>query len=345
LEVDYSGLIESLLNNLGVLYFRRDKYYICQNPMLKDEKPSFQIYENDGTCVSWNGLINGKEILSIKDVCIFTGNYNLYVEWACSQSKVPITAVNKYKETFNDVFIDKSKIGYLKQIIYPLTQAPFYISFTSLVTVGRGKIIRRKFESTQKKKESNIRIEDPNAEELKIGTEYLEKRKISTSDICSIKRIVINDFFKSVAICFTYPCGFVKIRFTSGSFKCLSKGSYQSLLKIRDNNTKRVIVIEGEIEGVSILEYTDMDIYAMHNKASLPKDISVLNKYDDITFLVDGDKYEDCVTILNNKLKNTKLNYSIRKKICNLEGVDYNDLLVGNKLNNNIVETGIFKRE
>jgi len=64
-------LIEHILTELDIPYDCKEDYIHTHNPFQKDEVKSCQIFYNDGTLVIFNGVIEGKNRLTIT-IFLFT---------------------------------------------------------------------------------------------------------------------------------------------------------------------------------------------------------------------------------------------------------------------------------
>lgn len=349
MSVDYSPLIEAILDRLEKKYDRKETYYLTSNPLVEDSTPSFQWFE-DGWGISWNYSIDGESRFSAKRMCILTGTYSLYIGWALNHLKIPYYVYNKYISMVGDNMLDLSEIKEMNKCkvrLYELTQAPYYISYSSMRNVNSVKLTTtKKMQSVKKRTKTNIEIKEiKNGEQFNLGKKYLENRGLTFSERCVILNVEINKAFKVVAIGFKYPNGFIKIRFIGNGIRYMSQGSYEKLFETRVKFTNKAYVVEGEIDSLSILNYTNCDIFSMHNKSSLPKETPQLEYYDEIEFLVDNDKFEDSKNSILNKIfqlvsKDTII--KIRPKILNDNKNDFNSLLQESKLTNKIVETGGF---
>ena len=187
---------------------------------------------------------------------------------------------------------------------------------------------------------------------------YLEERKIDI--IKGLIEPTIVEFsgkygkYKKPYIAMRYPNGFTKFRSIdkdcpkSSRFISFGADGYKEFFNIRENGTDTLFLTEGELEGLSLINYTDNDIKAMHNLNSIPNTVS-LKKYKRIEVLIDYDKFYNVNLELYCKIKkicNSDTEITIRPKliIC-FDGkfdtnLDYNEFLKQGTLNTCLVETG-----
>jgi hypothetical protein len=184
-------------------------------------------------------------------------------------------------------------------------------------------------------------------------TEYVECTKFENEAICKylqkrglklsikennrnvlFKTIVQNDTYRKPALCFSYEDGFFKYRLiheTDKKYRFRSNGKYQNFFIARKNNTKKLYIVEGEIEALSILDFVTDDVFAIHNTNSLPNNLSLLSEYEEIVVKIDADRYEE------NKNAFSKIRCVTDFKTFE-ENKDYNDLLIERKLSKEIIE-------
>ena len=89
MEHIYSELIEILLNKFDKKYSFNGNYYICQNLFVEDKNPSSLFYL-DGWYSSLNcNIIDNRNRLHIKEVCLLLGCVDLYIEFVMYKNNIP----------------------------------------------------------------------------------------------------------------------------------------------------------------------------------------------------------------------------------------------------------------
>lgn len=313
----YDGFIEFMLNDLSLEYKARDRYYITQNPFMNDSKPSFVIYR-DGWCKSYNGDIDGKNVLFIKQVAKKLGYMSKLIEFILSYNNIPVFKYNQFKssvinnESSNHYFTMK-KVGITKKDV--------------LSTETIGFVDRKKFSNIKKKTTSNINEVEINKSEVLKCKKYIEERKL---DLCSVLEPVKLNFdgvYDKLAIAIRYQDKFTKYRFLTGKFRYLCKGTYGELLEVRNESSELAIVAEGELEAMCI-KNVNCDVYAMHNCNTITDaGLNQLTKYKKIIFFVDYDKFKEVKKSLESKVKNSKV---YAKFYSDDKSLDFNSYIVKN---------------
>lgn len=328
---DYSEIIEHSLTKLNREFKRFDEYYLAQSPFTDDKNPSFVWYINDGWSEVFNQAVNGKYRLSMRETMEYIGLKEDYLMWACKKYSILYTKLNKFKEVSLDFIKDEYEYTKLKKYILPLCTNEF-ISFDYIINSKR--IEKLTFDKPKSEKhESSITEVDITEDEKKEVEKYIKSRKINLKNNVYPVKLNISGIFTKLAVCFEYENGFKKYRFLSGKFRYMSKGSYNDLFKVKTNNNKQALFIEGEIEALSIEKYiNNYDIYSIHNCRAIP-DCSISKLYDKVIVLVDKDKFEENKDRILLDLKNTtkenciiEVNYKLEEK-----NEDFNSLLINNE--------------
>jgi len=333
-EINYNGLIETILNSLSIDYKFTGNYYVCCNPIITENNPSMQIFSN-GWVVSYNGYINGKNRIPLKEFCILLGRLDLFIEYICLVEKIPSYKVNRYRELllqdkFN--FKDIKEKKELQQLF-----SKYYIGKSDIIGISYVKHSNpKKFESKAIKKKSEISEIEISEEERQQVIDYMESRSLEVLDgLCEPIAILTNNKYKSLAIGIRYKCGYMKCRLINSDIRYLTiteKGDYTEFYEayIDDKNDK-CIIGEGELNTVCarLSNVNEFDILAMSNCNSTPLHTTQLHKYKEVYVIVDFDKYEKIKDGLKEKIlklcnKDTKVIVTYTNK----ENLDFNDLLV-----------------
>ncbi|MGL5690208.1 MAG: hypothetical protein ACRDD8_05235 [Bacteroidales bacterium] len=353
---DYSELIEVVLEDLGVKYENRGKYYLLQNPLVdEDNKMSAQWWIDDGNFKSYNCAIEvtraGKATtdtsLSLTEFVRASGRFDLYVDFILSSNYIKRSDLFAYKDAIIDYTLFKKwsrVVDKYRKIFFSV-----YITDKDVLSYQSDREIKTftrfyKKDAVEEQKKKAIELFEP-AEFYKIKCRnYLSKRKIMITD--SIYPIMVktqNNQHGMPAICISYPNGFKKLRLLEGSLRYItdvSEAKYSMLYPARHKGTERCYVIEGEFESQVYTHYTSDDVFALHNTSSVPKSMQLEN-YKEIIIRIDFDRFEENYAHVLEKIKEISpfANVIIEPKIQLLtdEGkkmYDYNDLHVMGELKN-----------
>lgn len=326
--MDYSELIEIILNKFDKSYKSTDKGYVCQNPFCDDRNPS-AIFYLDGWLNSLNcNIIDNRNRLHIKEVCLLLGCIDLYIEFMMYKNNVPSYKLNAYREL---IIQDKKHKEYGK-IFYDLgISKSDILGMSYMKPINPNKFIYNK----PKAKKIPPKELSCNMNELSKCLSYMKNRKIELSKICYPITLLINDKYKFPAIKFKYPNGYAKFRLLEGKLRYLTStenGEYEELFESQIIGSNKAWVQEGEINSISLINCNlDYDIYAMNNLNSLPK-TNQLMKYDEVIVVIDKDKYDNVKEgLFNNIKKLTKEGCKIRVIYAfEDEEEDFNSYLIKN---------------
>ena len=284
-------LIEHILTELDIEYDVREEYIHTHSPFTDDAVKSCVIYLNDGTMSIFNGCVDNKNRLTLKEWCVSLGFGNEYVEYMLNFYDIPIYKFNKYKD-----IIQKKAIGNyynyneLKELRQ--TMRELYLKDSEVLGLSNSKPIINKYNKKSNKKKSKIVEKDLTNKDKNAILQYMKKRKLGVSESCYPTIVNINDLFDIKAICFKYPNGFKKFRLLSNGLRYLSLGNYETLYEVRVNKTKTLIICEGEIEAHSLESVAKCDLMALHNVNSV-KIQNDFSSYINVIVLLDNDKYEE----------------------------------------------------
>lgn len=313
--MDFSCLIEDFLEEMNINYTiveRSDgRYYKCNSPVLPDKIPSFQIFDN-GWCNSYNGSIEGKTRIHLKDIMKMTGYIQMYIEYVLNQKNISIYKANKYKELIIKKIL---KEEYNKKEYRELVNLfnSLYISQSDIL-MNNGSFNEYVKKETYKKKKvrkSKI-VELPlSNEEYQKCFEYIKSRGIKFDDgrIEPVK-IKIGEW-KTLGIAFRHIDGHNKYRLLNAKMRYISSGKYSHPFIVKKEDNKKVILGEGQIEMESIKFLEGYDIYAIANTNSLG-DISLLKNYDECIIFIDNDTIDRVKDSIEKKILNEFSNIKLK---------------------------------
>lgn len=333
-EIDFSNLSTTLCEALGKEYTVHETHIRCQNLILQDESPSMIIY-NSGFALSLNGDINGKNRVSIKEICLLSGRIDLYVEFMCVINNIPSYKLNRYRE-----LILNDRLNILEEREKRVLKSLFgncYIGENDVRGISYIKPISpKKFEAKRKKKKSEITEREPTETELSKIINYLNNRKLNFSlKIIEPTVVITNGKYENLAVAIRYRNGYTKYRLIDSDLRFLSNtnnGEYcEFFIPSYFNNSSIAIVIEGELNCETISQallinkiYPKYSLYAMNNLNSLPKGSEQIRDYKDVIVIIDYDKYNNVKDgLLNNIKKYTNGNVIIT--YTNDENIDFNE--------------------
>ncbi len=331
MELDYTDLIEYILESLDLNYTRRDGYYLTQSPYGQDNVSSFQIFL-DGFAVSYNQDIDGESRIPIKKICVDLGFLQDYISFIVDKNNIPIYKLNQYRELIIKKNL-KEIYNYKKYRKLRDLFNEFYISQADVLGVNELNNIQkiRKAKSRKKKRTRIIEVTQTE-EEYQQCLEYITGRKIQFEDgrIESVT-LMINSW-RVNAIAFRHTNGHVKYRLLNDDFRYISTGRYEVPFIVKNENNKKVIVGEGQIEMESIRNIQDYDIFAMANTNSLG-DLTILENYDECVILIDNDTIHKVETGIRKKI--TEMYPNIKLKIVSKfdskdKSLDFNKFLIDN---------------
>ena len=326
--MDYSELIEIILNKFDKKYKQTDKGYNCQNPFYNDINPS-AIFYSDGWLLSLScNLIDNRNRLHIKEVCLLLGCIELYIEFMMYKNNIPSYKLNAYREL---IIQDKKHKEYGK-IFYDLgISKSDILGMSYMKPINPNKFIHNK----PKVKKTPPKEVEQTKEEYDKCIKYMEGRKLPLLDICKPSTLLMNETFRCPCIKFTYPNGYAKFRLLEGKLRYLTStesGEYEELFETQIIGSNKALIQEGEANSVSLIGCNlDYDIYAMNNLNSLPK-TNQLMKYDEVIVIIDKDKYDNVKEgLFNNMKKLTKEGCKIRVIYAfEDEEEDFNSYLIKN---------------
>ena len=368
---DFSMFAEALFDAIDYVpnddYVAYKEYYLLSNPFCEDVKKSATIHISDGMLQLYNSSLEvvreGKKVykrsITPSEYSKKLGVYNVYLEFILLHLGVRQNVFNKYKKLLKDIMANRtgfdvklSEINGAKQLRRALFN--FYISDADvlksekLTIKGRSKSIFKK--PMIKEKQPKPTIHDVGKFSLKYGLKYLKDRKVEQQHNCSIKSIHFKGgAYKTTAVCFEYPSGFKKLRIISDDSNIryiahTGDGQYSDLFEAKVSSDNSVaLVLEGEIEAMTIAQYTDKSVYAMHSTISFPTSQNVveqLSRYDKIIVLIDTDSYDKAkdgvldsiLSLMPNK------NVVIKKKLDTDKKIDYNDIHRKNLITKEIID-------
>lgn len=368
---DFSNFIETLLDNIGYEYPKDyigyKNYYLAFNPLIKDTKSkSCKIHRKDGIMLMYNGNIEVKRkgvvttsnSITPSEYARLLNKFNLYIDFVIKHYGIDLSTLREYKNHLIDTQLNTNPIvnWSVKRGAENFRRFLFdqFITDDDIINYNANKTMKKVLEQfNQEQKEvfelQEIQIKEPLKFNQMLIAKYMKERLIPSQK--NIKGVVVdfNNDYMLPAICFEYPNGFKKLRFIKKNSKKRylaydNDGKYECLFEARVNGTKNCIIVEGEIEALSLLGVVEDDVYAMHNVNSIPKNLNQLLDYSKVFVRVDFDKFKEVKDGIENSInkfiKNNKLSIELDVKpkiICEDKEVDYNYLLKKNMLTKNMI--------
>lgn len=358
---DFSELIEVVLEELGVKYENRGKYYLLQNPLTdQDEKMSAQWWIDDGNFKSYNCAVEvvrgDKKVtdtsLSLTEFIRLSGQFDLYLDFILSSNYIKKSDLFTYKDALVEfAFFKKNSrtINTFRKLFFSvyITDKDVLSYQTDREARKFTKFYKEKSEEPEERKRA-IELYEPN-EFFKIKCRnYMAKRKLdSTSTIYPTMVKTKSSTYGIPAICIEYPNQFKKIRLLEGNLRYITDtydGKYSMLYPARHLGADKCYIIEGEFESQVFSKYVSDDVFALHNTSSVPKTTQIEN-YKEIVIKLDFDRFEENAKHVLEKIKEIAplARVIVEPKISLLtnEGkkmYDYNDLHIINELGNFLSE-------
>lgn len=368
---DFSNFIETLLDNIGYEYPKDyigyKNYYLAFNPLIKDTKSkSCKIHRKDGIMLMYNGNIEVKRkgvittsnSITPSEYARLLNKFNLYIDFVIKHYGIDLSTLREYKNHLIDTQLNTNPIvnWSVKRGAENFRRFLFdqFITDDDIINYNANKTMKKVLEQfNQEQKEvfelQEIQIKEPLKFNQMLITKYMKERLIPSQK--NTKGVVVdfNNDYMLPAICFEYPNGFKKLRFIKKNSKKRylaydNDGKYECLFEARVNGTKNCIIVEGEIEALSLLGIVEDDVYAMHNVNSVPKNLNQLVNYSKVFVRVDFDKFKEVKDGIENSInkfiRNNKLSIELDVKpkiICEDKEVDYNYLLKKNMLTKNMI--------
>ena len=368
---NFSNFIETLLEDIGYEYIKDyigyNSYYLAFNPLIKDTKSkSCKIHRKDGIMLMYNGNVEVKRkgvtttsnSITPSEYARILNRFNLYIDFVIKYYGVDLSTLREYKSKLIDSQLNTNPIVNWreKQGMENFRRFLFdqFITDEDIINYNANKTIKKILEQFNKEekelfKEQSITLKEPLKFNSLLIKKYMNERLIPYQN--NVKEVVVdfNGDYMLPAICFEYPNGFKKLRFIKKNSKKRylaydNDGKYECLFEARVNGTKNCIIVEGEIEALSLLGIVEDDVYAMHNVNSIPKNLNQLVNYSKVFVRVDFDKFKEVKDGIENSvnkfIKNNKLSIELDVKpkiICEDKEVDYNYLLKKNMLTKNMI--------
>ena len=330
-------------------YFDKD-YIVTYNPLVDDiNTKSAMIFKETGIMKLLNGTVENSIGDNLTTVTLTTWlrgikcklqHYISYVFFELDYRMYFFSEYQRYvgnkllsiPQKYNFQFEEIRKQLYKKYILD--------IDILNVNQVSMMSIIKKEPVQKPKKLKSSSEIQDCNEVETDAIEKYIDSRALSKLSIkktgkVTYASIIVNGVYRNPALCFHYEEGFYKYRIIferDKKYRFRSNGTYKNFFIARKNNTKKLYIVEGEIEALSILDYIEDDVFAIHNTNSLPSNLSLIDGYDEIVVKIDKDRYEENKKAFD-KLSRTIVDYKVDHAVD-----DYNDLLIKNKLTKEIIE-------
>ena len=369
--VDYTQFIETFFEEIDYEYPNdykcHGKYYTAFNPLIEDKNSmSCQIYKKDGILLMYNGVIEverkGVKIMSNSitpsEYARILKKFDIYIDFIIHYYNIDFQILNEYKTSLTDVVLNGKKLSWKKQMGFDnlrrLLFDNYIVDRDILMYKTSNKTLRslsRIFKKEQKEifEDTKIKLMKPlkiNENLIKI---YCNQRKIPLIENKVYPVVVVIEKERQRyenGICFCYPNGFKKIRFANKNssmryFAYTFDGGYDCFFEVQKNKkSKTCFLVEGEIEGLTIKNFIDEDIYCMHNTNSLPSNLTQLNFYDKILVKIDySDKFKNLAESLKNRLQKVlKAEIIVSPKFVSEDKkIDYNYMYVNNQLTKDMI--------
>lgn len=352
---DFSELIEVVLEELGVKYENRGKYYLLQNPLTdQDNKMSAQWWIDEGNFKSYNCAVEvvrgDKKVtdtsLSLTEFIRLSGQYDLYIDFILSSNYIKKSDLFLYKEALIEYSFFKKWSRTIDN--FRKTFFSVYITDKDVLSYQTDREVRKftKFykEKTEEDEEKKRAIElYPVNEFFNIKcSNYLKKRKLAHTDtIYPIMVKTKSSEHGMPAICIEYPNKFKKIRLLEGNLRYMVDaydGKYSMLYPARHIGSDKCYIIEGEFESQVFANYVKEDVFALHNTSSVPK-CKQIESYHEVIIKLDYDRFEENSAHVMEKIKEiaplAKVTIEPKVKLLTENGkkmYDYNDLHIIGKL-------------
>ena len=338
-------------------------YFLTYNPLNEDiNTKSCMIFKENGNMKLLNGFfvdpVSKKETTSITLSswlrCI--GIMRFYIKYVFFHNNISMKLLDGYADYLFELLtktnIPNKKFEDIRRILYKN-----YILDIDVLGIDLSKPIVNNSKKKQKleAKSSTMNIvECTPYEELAIYN-YLNKRGLSKLTVSKMKEIIypvtilVNDLYRNPSVCLDYGDTYKKYRMIFAlekKFRFKTQGTYKSFYPTRISYSDTIYLVEGELESLSLLDFIEEDIVALHNTNSLPSELGWLNRYKNIIVKIDNDCYDANKSGLYKKLKETlpMCNITVDYKT-NLVGEDYNTLLVKKLLTTELIKKINYKEE
>lgn len=323
------------------------EYFKIYNPLATDRNTkSAVIYKEDFALKMFNSSIrlNGesKTILTLTQWLRLTKTISYYIYYICIKFNIPKSEFITYKSALSDFiffgnqkYLSKNRFEYIRKTFYKS-----YIIDKDVFEIADEFEFKQEYKKpTIKKLESSIRFLQPNEFEQEKINEYRKERKIRDHKNISNEIILINDIYRKSGVCFNYGNGFKKIRIIhENKFRYFCSGKYEEFFEVRKNNSDECFIIEGEINSLSIQDYVDCDIFALHNVNSIPDSLKQIEKYKKIYIKLDIDKFNETKNLFIEKISNVlKDSIIIIDYVSEDNEMDYNELYKKNLLSKEVI--------
>ena len=330
------------------------KYYACHNPMSGDSgSKSAMVYKDEGNFKCFDVAIKlirgGEEVedtsLSLTEWLRASGVFGVYIKRICKYNFVKDWDVELYKEWLyeklfgcaSDQFssFQKRRFEIMRKKFFKLyiTDTDFFNSNTSIV-------LKEHTHKKEAKKKAELTMTETMSSRIAVKR-YLNKRGLDFYDFMDPRTITFESGMQTIGIVMNYPNGFRKIRFISDMsglryMANTDNGKYEEFLPIVTDGKDKLILCEGELDGMSLALHKDksFDIFAMHNCNSIPTNTTVkksLSGYKEIVIKIDRKDFEKTKAFVVGKVKEM----TNAKVICEPKTPtddDYNDYLVRGEL-------------
>lgn len=338
-------------------------YFLTFNPLNEDlNTKSCMIFKENGNMKLLNGFftdpVSKKETTSITLSswlrCI--GIMKFYIKYIFFHNNISMKLLDGYVDYLVELLTKTNspnrKFEEIRRILYKN-----YILDIDVLGIDLSRPIinntKKKEKLVAKSSTMNI-VECTPYEELAIYN-YLNKRGFSKLSISKMKEkiypvtILVNDLYRNPSVCLDYGDGYKKYRMIFAlekKFRFKTQGTYRSFYPTRISYSDTVYLVEGEIESLSIMDFTEFDILALHNTNSLPPEMGWLKRYKNIIVKIDHDSYELNRDGLYKKLRETlpMCNIIVDFKTT-IVGEDYNTLLVKSLLTKEMIKKINYKED
>lgn len=371
---DYTQYIEEIFEEIGyeypVDYKCHGKYYTAFNPLIDDNNSrSCQIYKKDGILLMYNGVIEverkGNKVMSNSitpsEYARILNKFDIYIDFIIHYFRIDFETLKEYREELCDNMLNGKSITWNKKFGFDHLRRLFFDNYITdrdiLLYKNINKSLRylsRIFKKEPKQIFEDVKINliEPLEINKKIIHNYCKNRKIDfiENKVYPVVATMYDNKYYENGVCFCYPNGFKKIRFirTDNHMRYLAytkDGQYDCFFEVKnDKKTKICFLVEGEIEGLTIDNFIEDDIYCMHNTNSLPNNLQQLSFYEKVIVKIDySDRFNQLAQSLKEKLSILNKEIIIAPKfISENKKIDYNYMYVNNRLTKDMIYDTIY---
>ena len=336
-DVIIRALLDHGYTTDDILLYDNTEYISTFNPLTDDKNSkSCIIFKDSGILKMLNGTFerNGKIFTTMTPTEWLRSIQKMkyYIAYICYKNQFSKKDLTEYTEYLEDYMLSLAKknkrFEEMRKIFYKnyILDKDIFGNEDSIFT-----IIKEKTPIIEKKQLETVIRNELTPFEKNAIMKYCFTRKVEKLyDSENFYGVVLEyGNYKKPAIAFDYKNGFIKYRLifeVDKKYRFRAYGKYKDFYKVRQNFSDTCILVEGELEGLTISKYIDCDILCMHNTNTLPSEDSInnLSKYKNIIVKIDKDYYDQNKKVFD-KIKNVCLNVIVDYKTEDI-AEDYNSL-------------------